>query len=207
MKCRPAVITLSLLAVFFFSLFTSSSVFAVSDVTLTINSSNWTTASTLCDSFTNSPVSCSDFKYIIIESTGYAPRSWINYYYEPSQSNSNTYSMQMRHPVTSPSVTVFDLPDGFKYFRFMSINYYSDITDSDFSVTITLTETDPSGDSDCPVCPEPEEPEPCPVIPDNPYDEKLDNITLAIYTCGAVVLVIYFFYCIYRMIIKTVGGV
>lgn len=38
------------------------------------------------------------------------------------------------------------------------------------------------------------------------YHDDLVNIYNAIMTCGAVILVLYFFYCIYRMIIKTTGG-
>lgn len=54
----------------------------------------------------------------------------------------------------------------------------------------------------CPVC---EECQQCPAIPENPYDDKLDNIVNAIYICAATLLVIYFFYCIYRIIIKNSG--
>lgn len=39
------------------------------------------------------------------------------------------------------------------------------------------------------------------------YHQDLINIVHAIYVCGAILLVLYFFYCIYRMIIKTTGGV
>lgn len=38
------------------------------------------------------------------------------------------------------------------------------------------------------------------------YHDDLVNIYNAIMTCGAVILVLYFFYCIYRMIIKSTGG-
>lgn len=38
------------------------------------------------------------------------------------------------------------------------------------------------------------------------YSDELNGVITAIYTCGAILLVIYFFYCIYRMIIKTTGG-
>lgn len=38
------------------------------------------------------------------------------------------------------------------------------------------------------------------------YSEQFDGVIKAIYTCGAVLLVIYFFYCIYRLFIKTTGG-
>lgn len=70
---------------------------------------------------------------------------------------------------------------------------------SNYSGSISLTISDSYFDSSCPPV------EPCPVIPENPYDTKLDNITMAIYTCAAIFLVLYFFYCIYRMIIKNSG--
>lgn len=38
------------------------------------------------------------------------------------------------------------------------------------------------------------------------YSDELNGVITAIYTCGAILLVIYFFYCIYRMIITTTGG-
>lgn len=59
----------------------------------------------------------------------------------------------------------------------------------------------PSGD--CPVCEVCQE---CPVIPDNPYDQKLDNITKAIYVCGAILIMLYFFFCIYKIIVKDGGS-
>lgn len=38
------------------------------------------------------------------------------------------------------------------------------------------------------------------------YHDDLLSIKHSIYVCGAIVLVLYFFYCIYRMIIKSTGG-
>lgn len=73
---------------------------------------------------------------------------------------------------------------------------------SNMTVTVTLTE---SLDTPCPEpdpCPEPEQ---CPEVSDTPYAEKFDNIEKAIYTCGAILIMLYFFYCIYRMIIKGSG--
>ena len=70
------------------------------------------------------------------------------------------------------------------------------------SSTFTLMESLPA--ADCPVC---EECQVCPAIPENPYDDKFDKIITAIYVCAATILVVYFFYCIYRMIIKSAGSV
>lgn len=69
--------------------------------------------------------------------------------------------------------------------------------------SLKITDDVPFSVPDCPVCDECQE---CPIVPDNPYDEKFDNITKAIYICGAILLVIYFFYCIYRLIIHGLGG-
>lgn len=79
---------------------------------------------------------------------------------------------------------------------------FDKVLNDDDIFTITLTNNEPFSDSDCPICEECKE---CPAIPDNPYDDKLDNIVNAIYICAATLLVIYFFYCIYRMIIKNSG--
>ena len=38
------------------------------------------------------------------------------------------------------------------------------------------------------------------------YHDDLTSINQSILICGAVLLVLYFFYCIYRMIIKSTGG-
>lgn len=45
-----------------------------------------------------------------------------------------------------------------------------------------------------------------PTIEQGDYHDDLISIQQAIYVCGAILLVLYFFYCIYRMIIKTTGG-
>lgn len=62
--------------------------------------------------------------------------------------------------------------------------------------SFTVSDDIPSGGSSV----DPEEPD-CPELPENPYDNKLDEIKYAIYAIGGVMLVIYFFYAIYKMII------
>lgn len=80
----------------------------------------------------------------------------------------------------------------------------SNIANDSHSYTLIVTISDNLSellpDSDCPVC------EVCPVIPDNPYDNKFDAITKAIYTCGAVLIMLYFFFCIYKIIVKDGGS-
>lgn len=92
--------------------------------------------------------------------------------------------------------------------------------DADFTITLTLTNSLPGSS-----CPEPEAPTGnlditengqydvtdyatatvnVPQSSETPYDNKLDQIIQAIYVCAGTMLVIYFFYCIYRMIIKGV---
>lgn len=73
-----------------------------------------------------------------------------------------------------------------------SSDYSSFLTINSF----TVSDEFPSGGSSS----TPEEPD-CPEIPENPYDNKLDEIKYAIYAIGGVMLVIYFFYAIYKMII------
>lgn len=92
------------------------------------------------------------------------------------------------------SYTIFAISD------FYDLKYLGTWGASLYDITFTLTDSLPSGD--CPVC---EECQVCPAIPENPYDNKLDNITMAIYTCGGILLVLYFFYCIYRIIIRNSG--
>lgn len=46
-----------------------------------------------------------------------------------------------------------------------------------------------------------------PSVVSGDYHEDLISIKSGIYTCAAVLLVLYFFYCIYRLIIRTTGGV
>lgn len=45
-----------------------------------------------------------------------------------------------------------------------------------------------------------------PLVEPGDYHDDLISIQQAIYVCGAILLVLYFFYCIYRIIIKTTGS-
>lgn len=68
------------------------------------------------------------------------------------------------------------------------------ISNLTWSVNYILTDSYPS--ASCPACPT------CPEIPENPYDPKFDEIKQAILIIPATALVIYFFFCIYRMLLK-----
>lgn len=61
-----------------------------------------------------------------------------------------------------------------------------------FSVGVSMTFYDvlPGVSEPCPECP---------VVPDNPYDDKLDSINRSILIVSATALVIYFFFAIYSM--------
>ena len=68
------------------------------------------------------------------------------------------------------------------------VDYIADYTFYDFV---------PDFDCDCPT------PDPCPEIPENPYDDKLDALIKAVYYVPAVLLVIYFFYVMYSWYIRS----
>lgn len=72
------------------------------------------------------------------------------------------------------------------------LRFNSNDTFSYGSVTFTLLD---SLESSCP------EIEPCPVIPEYPYKDDLASIKNSILLCGGAILVIYFFYAIYKMIL------
>lgn len=69
-----------------------------------------------------------------------------------------------------------------------------------FSITISDVPFDSGSSDDCPVCPD------VPDIPENSYDNKFDEVTKAIYVCGAVLIMLYFFFCIYKIIVKDGGS-
>ena len=95
-------------------------------------------------------------------------------------------------------------PYNYRYNSFVFRDYgnFSNFT-SHFTISsLTITDIDPFNVS----CPECEVCQVCPEIPENPYDTKLDNITKAVYTCGAVLIMLYFFFCIYQIIIKHGGS-
>ena len=90
-----------------------------------------------------------------------------------------------------------------------------------------ISDEEPFSQSDCPVCPaspsgelaitsngeydvtsyasvDVDVPE---TVVQGDYHDDLQALKQAVITCGAVLLVIYFFYCIYRMFFRTLGGV
>ena len=205
----------------------SGDVSAVSDLTYTIDSSNYTTSFYFCDTYAN--VSCGDYHYLLIETNvplvsssfstlAYYQTPQVVYAYKTSGFG-NTEIMPYRQFYTLPYLTYFE---DLTSFRYVQISYLQNLRYSDWSVTITLSENNPyasgitpsgslsiteNGTYDVTQYAE--------AVVDVPtssggggfdYSQKLDGVITAIYTCGAIVLVVYFFYCIYRMIIKTTGG-
>ena len=133
-----------------------------------------------------------------------------NYIYvhvdNPDYSNMSTVRMYM----TSRSATNYRWEFNFSGYvdayydisSFFYLRYSGAWGKSPTDITFILMDSLPAGD--CPVC---EECQVCPAIPENPYDDKFDKIITAIYVCAATILVVYFFYCIYRIIIKSAGSV
>lgn len=105
----------------------------------------------------------------------------------PYSSSYSIYSLSFEPGVNNGSHNVFEF---YRSQQFRS------------NVTFTLTDSLPGSGSSEPT----PDPEPCPEIPENPYDTKLDDIKKAIYICGASAIMIYFFYIIYGIIIKPTGG-
>lgn len=84
-------------------------------------------------------------------------------------------------------ITIPYYPNLTPVFRFRRIN--SSIT---YNVTFTFLDTLDCPDCDCPDCPD------CPEVPDTPYGDKLDKIYHAILIGSATMLVIYFFFIMFK---------
>lgn len=111
-------------------------------------------------------------------------------YYVSSSRNQPAYSAN----IDSTIVLNSSLISNFFFLTYQGVT--PSFTFSDFVLTISDVGSG-SEPEPCPVCP---------VIPDNPYDNKFDAITKAIYTCGAVLIMLYFFFCIYKIIVKDGGS-
>lgn len=185
----------------------SSPAFAVSDISVTYDSSN--SLSDWDNVFPNCTGHCLDDYHYLIVSASNNNSLWdfngLRFRYDGSSVlNQTSFS-------TPLSTLIFELPyDGHNYnlLEFYYPNTY------DISVTYTLTESlspgSPTGSItltengtydvtqyseaivDVP-----------PTIEPGDYHDDLVSIKHAIIICASVVLVIYFFYCIYRIIIKA----
>lgn len=196
--CKKFIIFFGFCVFVFCSIFYGSSVYALDDKSLTFDSTNTSDGvlTYLCG--VEQTGSCDGYSYLLIEPSddlrSGPSSSSVNFRISFSSVLSRSYT---DYYVGYSSSSFIPYPD------YIVLNSsISAISVRNFvyrgSLKLTLTNNLPSN---CPIC---EECQQCPAIPDNPYDDKLDNIVKAIYVCAATILVIYFFYCIYRMIIK--GG-
>lgn len=145
---------------------------------------------------------CSDYKYLIVETDlDFNPAVTSNArvdfgFLRANNSSMQTHGFYLREPFAIVDISVYMAnPNIVK----ISAGQGAGQLNSGISGKLKWTLTDNYSSCSCP------DPEPCPEIPENPYDQKLDNITQAIYIASATLLVIYFFYCIYRLIIKNSG--
>ena len=181
---------------FFISCFLASSPsYAISDIVYTIDSTNSSSGFVFCGG--SSGRNCSDYSFMYIySSTDFSSISSHDYITFRVQSGGSWKDVNIS-PIFIP-ILFTDLSN-FTYIG-LSANPLQFSLLSGSSIVFTFSSSNPTSS-----CPEPEEPEPCPVIPENPYDDKFDQVIQAIYVCAGVMLVLYFFYCIYRLIIRNSG--
>lgn len=193
MKWKKTIILFSLLSVFV-PVFFSSPSYAIEDKSITYPQGHqyvdWDNI------FPDCYDAClSQYKYLKVETSGYPSTGYsesVNFRLRNEYSGAGSNWNFLLFYKTMPVIISLNMPDNFQYgvLSFMNSGTLKE------SLTFTLMEDY----QDCP------EVEPCPEVPENPYDDKLDKIIQAIYVVAGTLLVIYFFYCIYRMIIKPLGG-
>lgn len=196
MKCRHffSFALVAFLSFFFGSFITTNNTFALNDVVYT--SSYGEPQFYICGG--DSSVVCSDYSYIIFEpvgSSGYQAMSFLG--------------TNIRIPAFTSSI--ISIPSSLTSLSFQA---GTNLT----SITITLTNSLPSSSSppsgdlsitsngtyDVSSYATATVDVPAEVIQGD-YHDDLVNIQNSIITCGAILLVLYFFYCIYRLIIKNSG--
>lgn len=162
------------------------------------------------DNSSRSPYKCSDFSFIKIISTG---TSITNGSTGPVINGSLYGGLGAFNPIyislsSSTSVRVNNyqgsayLPSGWEISYYLISDLIESTCPSSPSGTLNITENgtyDVSTYAEAVVDIPPE-------IQYGDYHDDLMSIKQSIYTCGAICLVLYFFYCIYRMIIKSTGG-
>lgn len=197
----------------FFAGFVSSSSYAINDLSVSFNTSS--DLSTTPFIFPDCDRTCySQYSYLIINIASSTPINFGN----PSSfqlgfvhSSDGYYHQYSVTPYTYTFI-YYILSDywGFRYGGAWGNSHYD--------ITFTLSTSLPSSD-----CPEPpsavlnissngsydvsdyaEAVVNVPQVSDTPYDDKLDKLIVSVYVVAGTMLVIYFFYCIYRLIIKGV---
>lgn len=197
----------------FLTIFVSQNSFAVSDYTFTYDSSNSSTSPYICGN--NSGVDCSDYAYILLQSedTGIysSNNSSIAFYMEMNvhsgvvaRQYNQFYEMSPRIVITIPangirSLQVWTIGP---LTRTVTITLTESVIPNAPSGSITLTE---NGTYDVTSYAEAVVDVPETIVPGD-YHDDLTSIRNVIIVCAGVVLVLYFFYCIYGMIIPTTGG-
>lgn len=211
MKCKRLTIFSGLLLSLFFSFSLSSDTFAIDDISVIIDSSSSFNRGDPvfpdCDSSCFSQYSY--FKVDVLSSVLYSSSDIRFILVTPGYSNKQIFLPSFTSSYVALSSDI------------SNILFYSISVTSEFSYRLSLSDSLPGSS-----CPEPEVPTGNLDIIENgqydvtnyatatvnvpqessetPYDNKFDQIIQAIYVCAGTMLVIYFFYCIYRMIIKGV---
>lgn len=197
---KKLTICLSLCLSFFCSLFASSSVSALSDLTYTSS----TNQSTLCG---GSDCYELGYRYVLLVKTGDTMSgSYQTFATFVFRSGQNTWSQQVQ---SFSNFILFSLPSDIQLRSFNITGSNISVTFSEFppsslapspTGTLNITENgiyDVSSYATAEVNVENE-------VIYGDYHNDLMAINNSILICGAICLVIYFFYCIYRMIIRSV---
>lgn len=181
----------------------SSQALAVSDLTATIDSSNYSSFSFNCGN------DCSSYHYLLI--TDISGSSSFTYSFCPYSSDLFARLVVTHNAALYNNVNFFL----FNFDNIDQMSYCAANFSSGVSFTAKLSENNPFGSTptgsitftengtydvtqyseavvDIP-----------PIIEPGDYHDDLVSIKQAIIICASVVLVIYFFYCIYRIIIKA----
>ena len=202
----------------FISLFITSSSYAVSDLTYTVDSSNYSTSVDICNNA--SDVVCTPYHYLLLT----LDESTISSY-KDIRGVAFNFVIGLPGAQCSPSFKFFGsyilepIDSSVNKVRYASASNYI----SGLSFRITLSENNPfssgitpsgslsiteNGTYDLTNYAEAVVDVPTTGTVEIPgdYHNDLVNIRNAIIICSGVVLVLYFFYCIYRLLIKSTGG-
>lgn len=191
----------------FLSVFITNNTFAVSDVSVTLTSDS-SSPVILCGF--NSGVNCQDYPYLFITSDIYYNNPFgktLNF--DINYTPSGTSEINVPLFTTNYTFTIRSEIAGIKVYRpgtsTLPVGNSIVVTlgsGSSPSGSITLTE---NGTFDVTNYAEAVVDVPETIVPGD-YHDDLISIRNVIVVCAGVILVLYFFYCIYGMIIPTTGG-
>lgn len=200
---KTIIIGFGILCSVFVSVLSSCASYAIADISLTIDNTNYNSGTNLCGS------DCSSYHYLLVEdfsNTGFV------YYFRPYSSDSFArLNISYNAGLSGNLQFMLFYFDNADQFIGSASNWSSTV-----SFKITLSENNPFGSAptgnlnisengifdvssyatatvNVP-----------PTVIAGDYHDDLVSINNSILVCAAVCLVIYFFYCIYRMIIKGV---